>query len=433
MTIGLYRYSRRAGWCCLPGLVALGLAQPAEAQQDLTCSVGAEAIAHSYNYTLGTQAIGGNYQFGKGSRLIEQVRQVRDMGSNLLKISLAEGSAEKYGTKAAAAKAETTLDYVQSSPELQQTLDMDFTYYLAWVHSFTDAKWRDGVSMTEARQYYDEMYALTAWLLQRYSGTGKMFLLGNWEGDWQLLGRQDRDAVPTQTATDGMIALLKIRQLAVDNAKEAVPHDNVEVYHYLELNLARKGMAGQPSVASGVLPHVNVDLVSYSAYEAIKQSQKPDLESIRQPLTQIIAYIEGQMQPKPGLPFARRVFIGEYGYHADRRKPLTVKQQYVKSRFVMQTALELDLPFALIWQMYNNEYAEDGTSKEMSLVGEDGRKRALYYLHQTYLTQMNTFVADTCRDTGVPPTREAFRDKALKLLGTLGFEKMQALGDAPAG
>jgi hypothetical protein len=192
-------------------------------------------------------------------------------------------------------------------------------------------------------------------------------------------------------------------------------------------------MAGQPSVASSVLPQVNVDLVSYSAYEAIKQSQKPDLESIRQPLTQIIAYIEGQMQPKPGLPFARRVFIGEYGYHADRKKPLTVKQQYMKSRFVMQTALELDLPFALIWQMYNNEYDDKGTSKEMSLVDEDGRKRALYYLHQTYLAQMNAFVADTCRDTGAPPTREAFRDKALKLLGTLGFEKMQALGDAPAG
>lgn len=428
--------SRGAGWLAArlgaAAVLAMVASGPALAQAQASCAAGPEAAARRYNYTLGTQVIGGGYQFTKGSGLIEQAEQVQSLGSNLLKLSLAKGAAPNYGTSAAAAKAKTTLEYIEASPELQQALDMDFTYYQAWVHSFTDAKWRDGVNMTEARQYYDEMYALTAWLLERYKGTGKVFLLGNWEGDWQLLGRQDRNAVPPQTAIDGMVALLKIRQLAVDNAKAAVAHDNVEVYHYVELNLARKGMAGQPSVASSVLPQVNVDLVSYSAYEAIKQSQTPDLESIRQPLTLIIAYIEGQMQPKPGLPFARRVFIGEYGYHADRKKPLTIKQQYMKSRFVMQTALELDLPFALIWQMYNNEYAEDGTSKEMSLVGEDGRKRALHALHTSYLGAMQAFVADTCRQTGAEPTREAFKAKAVELLKTLGYEKMQALADSSA-
>ena len=414
-------------------LLAAAAGQPAHAQTGESCAADPAGAARAYNYVLGTQAIGGNYQFETGSRLLAQARQIRGLGSNLLKISLAEGAAERYGTAAAARKARTTLEYIEGSPELMQALDMDFTYYQAWVQSFTDAKWRDGVNMTEARQYYDEMYALTAWLLTRYSGTDKVFLLGNWEGDWQLLGRQDREAVPPQTAIDGMVALLKIRQLAVDNARAAVAHDRVAVYHYVELNLARKGMAGQPSVASSVLPQVNVDLVSYSAYEAIKQSPAPDLESIREPLTQIIAYIEGQMQPKPGLPFARRVFIGEYGYHADRRKPLTVKQQYMKSRFVMQTALELDLPFALIWQMYNNEYGEDGTSREMSLVGEDGRKRALYALHQTYLAQMSAFVADSCRDRGAEPTREEFKARAIQLLKTLGYEKMQALADSSPG
>lgn len=427
---------RGAGWRAAglgaAAMLATLAAAPALAQVESSCAAGPEQAARGYNYTLGTQVIGGGYQFTKGSGLIEQAEQVRDLGSNLLKLSLAKGAAPNYGTSAAAAKARTTLEYIEASPELRQALDMDFTYYQAWVHSFTDAKWRDGVNMTEARQYYDEMYALTAWLLERYNGTGKVFLLGNWEGDWQLLGRQDRNAVPPQTAIDGMVALLKIRQLAVDNAKAAVAHDKVEVYHYLELNLARKGMAGQPSIASSVLPQVDVDLVSYSAYEAIKQSPTPDLESIRQPLTQIIAYIEGQMQPKPGLPFARRVFIGEYGYHADRKKPLTVKQQYMKSRFVMQTAIELDLPFALIWQMYNNEYGADGTSKEMSLVGEDGRKRALHALHQTYLGEMQDFVAQACRDTGALPERAAFRARALAVLKGAGFEKMDALARSAA-
>ncbi len=394
------------------------------------CAADPDAAARGFNYVLGTQAIGGNYQFSTGSRLLEQAQQIRGLGSNLLKISFGKGTAKRYGTEAAAARARTTLDYIQASPEMQQVLDMDFAYYQAWVHSFTGADWHDGVTPAEARQLYDEIYALTAWLLKRYSGTGKMFMLGNWEGDWQLLGRQKREAVPSPTAITGMIALLKIRQLAIDTAKAQVPHQNVEVYHYLEVNLVRKAMAGQPSVAHSVLPAVDVDLVSYSSYEAIKQSPKPDLEAIRQPLTETLAYLEAQMRPKAGLPFTRRVFIGEYGYHADRSKPLTVEQQFMKSRFVMQSAIGLDLPFALIWQMYNNEYAENGTSKEMSLIDESGRKRALYVLHQNYLKEMRDFVAQSCRTTGTLPPRTAFQNRALQLLNESGFEKLDALTNA---
>jgi hypothetical protein len=421
------RCQRRSAFRWGAALLALALAAPAAAQPGASCATDPEAAARSYNYILGTQAIGGPYQHTKGNRLIEQAENVRGMGSNLLKISLAQGAASNYGSVEAARRAKSTLAYVQASPAVQQALDMDFTFYQAWVHSFTGANWRDGVDMTEARAYYDEMYALTAWLLERYSGTGKVFMLGNWEGDWLLLGRQNRELDPSPTAVEGMIAWMKIRQLAVDNARAAVAHKDVEVYHYIEVNLVKKAMAGRASIALSVLPEANPDLVSYSAYEAIKQSPQPDLMAIRQPLEQILAYIEGQLPAKEGLPFKRRVFIGEYGYHADKSKPLTVKQQYMKSRFVMQSAIALDLPFALIWQMYNNEYAENGTSKEMSLIDESGRKRALYALHQTYLGEMQAFVAQSCRETGTYPSRDAFRARALDLLKASGFEKMDAL------
>jgi len=421
-----------------PGLVtgvvlSLMLNAPALAQQHARCASDPDAAARSYNYILGTQAIGGSYQHGKGNRLLEQAQQIRGMGSNLLKLSLGRGAAPKYGSVEAARKARTTLEYIQASPELQQALDLDFTSYQAWVHSFTGANWRDGVSMAEARLYYDEMYALTAWLLKRYSGTGKVFMLGNWEGDWLLLGRQNREAAPSPTAVEGMVAWMKIRQMAIDNARAAVAHKDVAVFHYIEVNLVKKAMAGRASVALSVLPEANPDLVSYSAYEAIKQSPKPDLMSIRQPLEQTLAYLEAQLPSKKGLPFKRRVFIGEYGYHADKSKPITVKQQYMKSRFVMQSAIALDLPFALIWQLYNNEYAENGTSKEMSLIDESGRKRALYALHETYLAEMKAFVAQSCRDTGTLPNRDAFRARALEVLKAADFDKMEAIAQAKAG
>jgi hypothetical protein len=406
------------------GLV-LALGGTAHAQPDRTCGTSPDQAAAAYNYVLGTQAIGGHYKFSQDSALREQAREIDALGSNLLKISLAKGAAGKYGIASAAGQAKTTLQYLKSAPELQQVLDMDFRYYQAWVHSFTGSEWRDGVSEAEARLYYDEMYQLAAWLLTRYSGTGKVFMLGNWEGDWLLNGRRGRDSVPAQAAVNGMIQWLNIRQQAIDDAKAKIRHRDVELYHYVEVNLVRKALEGKASLARSVLPATNVDLISYSSYEAIKLSQQPDIASIRTPLTETVRYLEGQLKPKARLPFARRVFIGEYGYHADKSKPLTVKQQYLKSRYVMQVAIELDLPFALIWQMYNNEYAADGTSKEMSLIDEAGHKRALYYLHRHYFREMKAFVANACRQTGNAPSREAFKARALDLLPSLTFEKMQ--------
>lgn len=424
-----------SGKTCVQAIIVItvillaGLGSPALAQAAEKCPANPQQVAATYNYTLGLQGIGSNYQFTDENALVEQAKAIKGMGSNLLKISLGKGSAEKYKLGKAARRAETVLGYIEASPEIHQALDMDFAYYQAWVHTFTAAKWRDGITMPEAKLFYDEMYALSEWLLTRYSGTGKTFMIGNWEGDWLLHRPGGRDSTPLERAVLGMVAWLNIRQLAIDNAKANVPHENVELYHYVEVNLVKKAMQGKTSIAHSVLPQTNVDLVSYSSYEAIKRSPKPDIDSIRQPLTEIMAYLESQLQPKEGLPFNRRVFIGEYGYHANKAKPLTVKQQFMKSRFVMQVALELDLPFSLIWQLYNNEYSDDGISKEMSMIDEAGQKRALYFLHQQFYAEMSQFIAKTCAEEGAVPDRESFRAKALEVLPRLGFEKMQTLAD----
>lgn len=404
----------------------------AQAREAETCAATADQVAASYDYVLGTQAFGGANQLAGDGSLLGQARIIRALGSNVIKLSLGRRQAAKHGLMDAARNARSELEYVDASPELKTILDMDFTYYQFWIETFTGSEWRDGVTPDEARRYYREVFDLTAWLLRRYSGTGKVFLLGNWEGDWLLNGGQGKQATPSPQAIKGMIDWLNIRQKAIDDARAATRHDRVQVYQYVEVNLVKRAIEGKPSVALSVLPETNVDLVSYSSYEAIKQSQVPDLDSIRMPLTRVVRYLEGQLKPKPGLPFAHRVFLGEFGYHANRNKPLTIEQQYLKSRYVMQVAIELELPFALIWQLYNNEYSPDGTSQEMSLIDEAGHKRALYFLLQQYLGSMRGFVADNCRKSGAPPMRDAFRAKALDVLTSLSFAKMQRMAKAAA-
>ncbi len=425
------RFKKYVVVLCASALLAPVFSTAAKAQPNETCEATAQKVAQAYNYTLGTQAFVNPLHAPKDIELHEQAREIRELGSNVLKISLGKRQANEIGFGEAARSARSELEYVKSAPELQKVLDMDFKYYQFWVQTFTGSNWRDGVTDTEAKLYYDEMYELTAWLLKRYSGTGKVFLLGNWEGDWLLDGGAGNRAAPPQTAIDGMIRWLNIRQKAIDDAKAATSHHDVEVYHYVEVNLVKRALEGKASVASSVIPATNVDLVSYSSYESIKQPDGPDIAAIRAPLTNVVRYLEGQLKPKAGLPFDRRVFIGEYGFHANKDKPLTVKEQYLDSRNVMQVAIELDLPFALIWELYNNEYTPDGTSQEMSLIDESGHKRALYYLHQQFLSQMNAFVIDGCRQTGNPPTRQAFRAHALDVLGKLTYERMQKLAEDP--
>lgn len=50
-----------------------------------------------YNFVLGTHAISGSYQFTADNKLVEQAKKIREMGSNILKISLGKNSSEIYG------------------------------------------------------------------------------------------------------------------------------------------------------------------------------------------------------------------------------------------------------------------------------------------------------------------------------------------------
>ena len=49
-----------------------------------------------YNFVLGTQALGAKYQFGNESSLMEQAKQIRALGSNVLKVSLGKKALKNY-------------------------------------------------------------------------------------------------------------------------------------------------------------------------------------------------------------------------------------------------------------------------------------------------------------------------------------------------
>lgn len=366
-----------------------------------------------YNFVLGTNGIAGKYQFSDESKLIEISKHIRAMGSNILKISLGKKSPKAYGLPVK--NVSSTLELFNSVPDYKQSFDMDFKYIFAWVHTCTNVKWKQRINKQEEKVLYDEMFEFASYLLKEYSGTGKVFMIGNWEGDWLLHANFDRHMTPPKEHVKNMTKWFKIRQRAIDDARKQIEHKDVEIYHYVEVNLVTKAMEGKTAISSKILPNINPDLVSYSSYEVIKNKDYAGKKAI---LNETFNYIESQLKPKD-IPFSRRVYLGEYGYHANETEASQLKQ-FNETKDIMLISLELNLPFALHWQMYNNEYnKKSGASKNMSLINEKGEKRALYYLHQNYYKEMNAYLESYKTQNNSYPSTEEFKKKALEVLAGL--------------
>jgi len=399
----------------LLSVIALFLFSAVQSQQQVTYD--SMMPLANYNFVLGTNAIGGKYKFTADSKILEQAKQIRAMGSNVLKISLGPNSPKTYELEIAG-KQTTTLDLFKAHPDYRKVFDMDFKYIFAWVHTLTGIEWKKGINKEQEKVLYDEMFQFVTYLLKEYNGSGKTFLIGNWEGDWLLHPNYNRNFTPTKEHIDNMTKWFQIRQQAIDDAKKQSSTKNVEIYYYVEVNLVLKGLKGEACIAQSILPNVNVDLVSYSSYEAIKNRTYAEK---KEQLQKVFDYLEKQLQPKPGLPFSRRVYIGEYGYHAKVSDPESFKKQYEETREIMKISLELNLPFALHWQMYNNEYEPTGESKQMSLINEEGKKMPLYHLHKKFYTEMNGYLNSYKAKHKRFLANADFRKKAIEVLDMISF------------
>jgi len=372
---------------------------------------GVNMPLEDYNFVLGTNCFPTKYQFSEDSKLIEQAKQARALGSNIFKTSISDRYLQDYGYKKADVK--NIMDVFNLIPDYGKIFEMDFRYYLFWVHTATGINWKQGINEKQEKRLYSEMYDFASYLLKNYDNSGKTFMIGNWEGDWLLHGQGGRDTTPSKEHVDNMTKWFQIRSQAINDAKKNIKHSNVSLYYYIEVNLVVKGMEGKTCITKDILPNVDVDLVSYSSYES---SKKKDYQTNKESLTKVLNYIEGQLKPKEGLPFKRRVFIGEYGGHAFDDRPETQLRQFDNAKDIMRISLEEDLPFTLYWQLYNNEYTDDGKSKNMSLINEKGQKRPMFYLHQNFYKQINDYLKEYKTEHNTYPVHEDFKVQALEIL-----------------
>ncbi|WP_439130896.1 hypothetical protein [Polaribacter sp.] len=384
-----------------------------------------DSILEAYNYAIGTQTVGSKYKFTEETMLVETAKQIKNMGSNLLKFSMhPRYCTENYGLPKND-KITSLTKLATLEPSVKHVLDMDFKFYHIWVYGFSQystepegkkddtaqIKFINGYPKEYEEALYKEIYEFTAYLLNTYNNSGKVFYLGNWEGDWHLRSDYKRDNPANLKTLAGMTKWAKVRQKAIDDAKKNISHENVEVYHYIEVNLVRKAL-NEPEgnfVINRIVNKVNPDYVSYSSYDATNPFKNE--ESLSKNLKKSLNFMESQLSPKQNLPQGKRVWIGEYGNPSIK---FDDKTQNLRSIWTIKAALEWGTPFILYWEMYNNEIKKE-TQEQVGywLIDDKGKKQPIWYTHHNFYEEGKLFIKNYIKENGKTPDFNTFSKNAV--------------------
>lgn len=366
-----------------------------------------------FSTSVGTQTIGVRYQFTDESALVETAKAIQELGCDTLKIAVTPKYADDYRMEKNPS-IKSVLDLVRRKPEFRQVFDMPFRNVMLWLYPFSDKKsgfLKGYIPQAEADAIYREIYEFTEYLLKTYSGSGKSFFIGNWEGDWHMLKEKyDYNLDPTPETIKGAIEWFNLRQKAIADALRDTPHRDVNVYYYIELNQVRKSMESErPTIVNTVLPYIKTDFVSWSSYDVTTKAALRGGEEGRKAVQDALDYIEKHLPPSD--ISGKRVFIGEYGFNLQEvGDPETQKECAER---IMQWSLEWGCPFVLYWEMYGNEIEKTtGEHRGYWLIDDAGEKQPTWYLHRDFLKKANRFVKYFEKRNGKLPTQSDYCKEA---------------------
>lgn len=363
---------------------------------------------------VGVTHVAGKYHFTQDDFLNEGADKILELGSRVIKVWF-HRPANSYPFNAQWAESKSLLEMAQA-PYFKKLFDKPFTTFIleAYAPGRPDHYYKNGMTPEQIARESDDFYALTKYLLQTYKGSGKTFVLQNWEGDWSLIGAGSNDE-PTQQMIDGMVAWFNARQDGVERARKEFGTEGVMVAHAAEVNLIKRAMDGKKSVTNDVVPRTHCDLYSTSAY---------DIQENAKSMTAGLNYLAAKA-PDSALYGAKNLFVGEFGFpenvlNADGGNG--ARKQITRTRTALQAALRWGVRYAVYWELYCNESVRplEGTPKNEDMRGfwlirPDGSKAPTW----DYFKKIMNWPAD---EAGLPFIEEirAFEDADKKQLPAAG-------------
>ena len=309
-------------------------------------------------FTAGISHIDGKYRFTQNNYLLEGAQKISDLGSNSIFIYLTPSFRSDYPDESSAtwpASDPAGVDALAQTGPYDQVFHMPFKTIVMTTLTFANADRVQGIAQLPNRLNAEEneFYQLTKHLYSRFSGSGKTFVLKNWETDGfaAYLGNTTGD-IP-QNVADDLIAWLSARQRGVTRARNEAHDSSVLVLNGAEVNrVLDYAQNGLKRVINTVVPQVNADMLTYSSYDAMVYGT--DAQSVQHSLTQALDTIE-KLAPDPQGLGNRRILISEYGLFENEKPGDTWRADTVLS-----TAKNAGLYGAFFWNLYDNECKQNG-------------------------------------------------------------------------
>jgi hypothetical protein len=335
----------------------------------------APAAAEDTRDVLGVTHVAGRYNFTGEDFLNEGADQLLELGTRVIKVWFTPDIATRYPFNSSWGTKPANLAELAQRPYFQTLFAKPFSTYVLVFESVNPVP-QDlsaGIPTGALQIEQQETHDLAAYLLTAYAGTGKTFVLQNWEGDHLLRAGLAPEADPSPQRVMAMAQWWNAHQDGVTMARAEAAARGVNVYHAIEVNALADAMRGKVTATNDVLPFTYADLYSYSSW---------DVEFDPDTLSAALDYLQSKAPPS-ALLGRRNIYLGEFGAAKDQVPDNAQRPAMI--RRLTTAALAWGVRYALYWELYCNEPAHPFTDRPGNsdmrgfwLIRPDGVKTAMW-------------------------------------------------------
>ncbi len=291
--------------------------------------------------------------------LLRGANHIRQMGSRVIKVACGNLSSQYPLDDWSGVHFERSVDIFRNDIFVR-LFEMDFDTLFICVSERKGIRYVDGVSQEEYAYVENEFYLMTKYLLETYTGSGKTFILQNWETDnavgYSLTNTED-DIFSLRSYAD----YINARQDGINRARNEFVMSkakNVYVFGAIEINKLDDSYTRYKAVEH-VVPYTYCDLYSYSSYEYKDKGIVSSAEDVAARVAKALRYYESKLPspdcyPQPVYFGDSRLAITEFGY-PDRADGYSGEWQKMVVEGHLMAMSELSLQYVVYWQLCCNE------------------------------------------------------------------------------
>ncbi|MBI5393778.1 MAG: hypothetical protein HZA91_00625 [Verrucomicrobia bacterium] len=305
-------------------------------------------LPRDFRARVGAAHVAGKYHLTRKPFLIEGAEKLLELGARLGKFWFMPDGAQSSYPFNSQWGSYASLAELARSDYFQQLFALPFETIILEAQSPVEHRWQQaGLGDDFYEAVTREFYYLTAHFYRAYRDRPLTIVLQHWEGDWMLRGSGKSWNPPPadwRERCERMQHWLAARQAGVTKARaENGRSAKCRVAHAAEVNRVADLWRGIPTMTEHVLPGVELDLVSYSAYDSLADPMK---------LWDAIAEIRRHARTGP-LFGKGAVYVGEIGI------PENEQTENLTERWdqFMGVMLAARVHYVAHWELYCNEFA----------------------------------------------------------------------------